>query len=484
MTDLAYLSASQLAVRIRAREVSSREAVDEMLARIARHDGRVHAVVALDPEHARARAAEADAALARGEIAGPLHGVPMLIKDVWEVAGMRSTAGATEYAQHVPTHDATAVARLRHAGAIVIGKTNVPAYASDLQSYNPLFPTTNNPFDESRTAGGSSGGAAAALAAGMTPLELGSDIGGSIRHPANWCGVFGHKSSFGIIPARGHIPPPPGWLGTPDLSVFGPLARCAEDLALGLSILAGPSDDDAVAYRLDLPPPRHRALRDYRVAAWLDDAAAPVDSAVSARLSATIEALRHSGVSVDETARPVGDLAALVDTYLRLLAPEVMAMLPQPVFDGLLTLATTSASDASDLGRMARYTTERVRDRMLADGVRHEIRARVGEFFRHYDVLLLPVNPVPAIPHDHSEPMPLRKIRVDGAERPYFELFSWIALATMAYLPATVAPVGRTPAGLPVGVQIVGPFLEDRTTIDFAARLEALLGGFQRPPGF
>lgn len=484
MTDLAYLSASQLAARIRAREVSSREAVDAALTRIAVHDARVHAVVALDPEHAHARAAEADAALAHGEIAGPLHGVPMLIKDVWEVAGMRSTAGAPEYAQHVPRHDATAVARLRHAGAIIIGKTNVPAYASDLQSYNSLFPTTNNPFDETRTPGGSSGGAAVALATGMTPLELGSDIGGSIRHPANWTGVFGHKSTYGIIPSRGHIPPPPGWRGTPDLGVFGPLARCADDLALGLSILAGPQDDDAVAWRLELPAPRHRALRDYRVAAWLDDSAAPVDSDVSARLHATVDALRHAGVSVDEKARPVDDLASLVDTYLRLLAPEVMGMLPQPVFDGLAALAAANPDDPGDLARMARYTTETVRDRMLADGVRHQIRARVATFFRDFDVLLMPVNPVPAIAHDHSEPMPMRRIRVNGAERPYFDLFSWIALATMAYLPATVAPAGRTPGGLPVGVQIVGPYLGDRTTIDFAAKLEALLGGFHRPPGF
>jgi amidase len=243
MREVAFRSAVELAAAIRRKEVSSRELVEHYLARIERFNPPINAVVTLDADRVRARADAADAALARGDLAGPLHGVPMTIKDSIETAGMRTTAGAEIYAKHVPKHDAPAVARLIAAGAVIMGKTNTPRFAMDVQSYNSLFGTTNNPWDLTRTPGGSSGGAAAALAAGLTALELGSDIGGSIRTPAHFCGVYGHKPTHGIVPTRGHIPGPPGTLSEPDIAVLGPLARHAEDLALAMDVVAGPDGD-------------------------------------------------------------------------------------------------------------------------------------------------------------------------------------------------------------------------------------------------
>jgi amidase len=485
MDSLAFGSASELAAQIRRRQISSRELVECSVARIEAHDGKLNAVVTRDFERARARAAEADEATARGEAWGALHGVPITLKDSFETAGLRTTSGHAPLSGHVPAEDAVGVARLRAAGAVVLGKTNLPELAGDWQSFNAVFGQTNNPWDVSRVPGGSSGGAAAALAAGFVPLELGSDIGGSIRVPAGWCGVYGHKPSHGIVPTRGHIPGPPGALGEADLAVAGPMARTAEDLDLALSLLAGPLEDRSVAWKLALPPPRRSALREYRVAAWLDDPAAPVDAAVGARLHAIVSDLRGAGVAVDDAARPAIELRHAIDTYLRLLFPIVLAGLPAPAFEGLAGLAAAAPAEAQDaLTRMARYATERHRDWLAANEARHRIRAAFAAFFRSFDVLLLPVAPVVAIPHDPSEPMTSRRIQVNGASREYLELASWISLATLAWLPATSAPAGRTAEGLPVGLQIVGPWLEDRTPIDFATRLAALSGGFVPPPDF
>lgn len=293
--DLAYVSARDLAARIRNKDVSSREALDFFLARVERLDAGINSVVTLDAERARREADEADAALARGERRGPLHGVPMTIKDSFQTKGMRTTSGTPELEDFVPEEDAWPVARLREAGAVVFGKTNLPLYAGDLQSYNAIFGTTNNPFDPARTPGGSSGGSAAALACGFTPLELGSDIGGSIRLPSHMSGVVGHKPSYGIVPAHGQIPGPPGTLTLADLAVAGPMARSVDDLALGLDVMAGPNRWERPAWRLTLPEPRHAALRDYRIAAWLDDVACPVDSGVRALLDRAATALGAEG---------------------------------------------------------------------------------------------------------------------------------------------------------------------------------------------
>src|SRR5918997_5517534 len=318
MTDWADRSSTEIVAGIRAKEVSSRELLATFLDRVE-HRSDINAVVTLDVERATAAASAADEAVARGEPLGPLHGLPMTVKDAFETEGLRTTSGAPELAGHVPERDADAVARLRAAGAVIFGKTNLPVYAADIQTFNDVFGVTNNPWDLSRCAGGSSGGAASALAARLTPLELGSDIGGSIRNPAHYCGVTGLKPTFGIVPIRGHIPGPPGSLGEGDIGVAGPMARTVEDLELALGVLAGPDAARGVAWRLELPPPRAGDLEGYRVATWLDDPAAPVDRSVLQLLEGAVGTLADAGARVDHEASLGVDLQEIAEVYLQLL---------------------------------------------------------------------------------------------------------------------------------------------------------------------
>jgi amidase len=451
MSELALKPAHELADAIRRRELSSRELLDRYLARVERLNPALNAVVTLDSDGARRAADAADAAVARGEIVGPLHGVPMTIKDTYETAGMRTTCGVETW-DHVSDHDAEAVRRLREAGAVIFAKTNAPSFAADWQTYNPIFGTTNNPWDVTRTTGGSSGGAAAALAAGLTALELGSDIAGSIRLPSNWCGVCGHKTSWGVVPHRGHLPPPPGALATSDLGVMGPMSRDVADLELALDILAGPARAPAVGWRLELPPARASTLRELRLATWLDDPAYPVESEVATVLASAVASLIGAGTRLVDTPPPV-TLPEAVGLHQELLYP-----LMQP------------------------SSTLRHRDWLSSNERREHLRARMSDYFRDVDALLMPIAVVPAIAHDHSEPFIERRIQTTDGTRSYLDLFGWVGLPTVAYLPATAVPVGRTVGGLPVGVQIVGPYLEDRTTLAVARCIEELLGGFVPPP--
>ena len=479
MSELAYSSAVAIAEKIRRREISSREAVDYFLARVEALDKRINSVVTIDAERARAEADAADAALARGEVRGPLHGVPMTVKDSFQTAGMRTTSGAPELAEFIPKEDAWPVARLRAAGAIIFGKTNLPIYAGDLQSHNEVFGTTNNPYDLSRTPGGSSGGSAAALACGFTPLELGSDIGGSIRLPSHMSGVAGHKPSYGIVPAHGQIPGPPGTLTLADLAVSGPMARTVEDLKLGLDIMAGPNRWDHPAWRLRLPPPRRRTLKQYRVAAWLDDPACRVEPESRDLLENAAQTLASAGALVDRDARPAFTLEKVADTFFALL---------QAALAGGVSLdrieAYAAAAGKTPAANTRRLVAMRHRQWLSYNERRLQMRKRWEEFFTDWDAVLLPVMPCPAIPHDHSEPQASRTALVGGEQQPYWNLITWMAPAGACYLPATVVPVGCLENGLPVGIQIVGAYLEDRTTLDLARRLLAILGGCPRPPGF
>lgn len=484
MDDPGFSTATALTKAIRNHEIGCRELLELYLGRIERLNPRLNAVVTLAAERARREADAADAALGRGEAKGPLHGLPVTVKDTIETAGLRTTAGAPELAEHVPASDAAVVARLRAAGAIVFGKTNTPLYAGDAQTYNAVFGTTNNPWDVARSPGGSSGGSAAATAAGLSAVEVGSDIGGSIRNPAAYCGVYGHKPTWGIVPSRGHIPGPPGTLADPDIAALGPLARGADDLALVLDAIAGPLPDRAVGWKLELPPPRRSRLADYRVAAWLDDRACPVDSPVLERFTAAVEALRRAGVKVDERARPALDFTDAYRTYLRLLWPILSLGLPPDQFEAMAAHASALPEAADDdVARFARGSTERHRDWLFANEVRERYRAAWAELFRSHDVLLCPITPTAAILHDQESELLSRTILVNGKPRPYLDQIAWAGLVGMVHLPATIAPVGRTAPGLPVGIQIVGPYLEDRTAIDFARRLGEVVGGYERPPG-
>lgn len=488
MTDVSFGSASHLALAIRNREVGALEVLDHVLSRLDRFNPSLNAVVATDIDAARVRSREADTALARGDLWGPLHGLPMTVKDAFEVAGMPATCGDPNLEDHVPQTNATAVQRAVDAGAVIYGKTNVPIQLFDFQSYNEIHGTTNNPWDISRTPGGSSGGAAAALSAGLTTLEIGSDIGGSIRNPAHYCGIFGHKPSFGIVPKRGHIPPPPGSLSEADLSVIGPLARFAEDLDLGLDVLAGPDQPESVGWRLDLPQPRRRTFKDYRVAIRFEDAACPIDRDYLDRLQQIADGLEGAGVLVNfEPHLPIS-LEESYRAYWKLLGAVIGSRIQQRehrldrLMAPLIRLGGRAKPGTKSGVRLAR--AQRFRDWALTHEARQRMRSIWSEFFSHHDVLLMPVVPTPAFKHLHGGSVFSRSLSINGETRPYSDQFVWASLASLAYLPATVAPVGLTSDGLPIGVQIVGPYLEDRTTIDFAKRLSELTGGFVAPPGF
>lgn len=452
-----YKSATELTQAIRSGEIKSIDLLNLYLARIRRYNKDINAVVALDIKAARARAQEADKALARGENWGPLHGLPMTIKDVFEVVGMPATSGDLSLKNYIPEHNAIAVQRLIDAGAIVFGKTNTPYHAADFQTYNEVYGTTNNPWDLSRTPGGSSGGSAAALAAGFTPLELGSDIGGSVRIPAHYTGVFGHKTTFGIVPRYGHIPPmpgqvPPQYMPMAPLFVVGPLARSADDLELALEVLTTPGGGEASAQKPELLPPRKNQFKDYRVAVWLTDPdpAAEIDVEVSAALQKMVEKLRGAGLVVEEAHPdiPLSESNALwEEIYNKMMAGALP--LPQEL--------------------VARQKNQQV---------------RWATFFKRYDVLLVPVMPTVAFPHNHAGTLWMRTVVINGQYKPMINSLAWTLMAVVSGLPATVAPVGLSDSGLPIGVQIMGARLEDRTTIDFARGLSELVGGFTPPPGY
>ncbi|MCT2544038.1 amidase [Streptomyces atratus] len=482
MTDLAFRSAGQLAAAVAAKEVSSVELLDHYLARVEQLDPKVNAIVARDEEGARAAALEADRTVSRGEPLGRLHGVPVTIKDSLEVAGMRTTGGSARWGEHVSTSDAESVARLKNEGAIVFGKSNMPPDARDWQTYNEVYGTTNNPWDPTRGPGGSSGGSAAALAAGLTGLELGGDSAGSIRVPAHFCGVYGLRTSFGIVPRYGSVSGhAPGTLADFDMAVLGPLGRHADDLDLGLDILAGADHDRAPAWRLELPAARSTTLRGFRVAAWLEDPFCPVDSELVAIMQATLEAVRAEGAVVVEGKGPVG-LEETMALYEPLLMAQSGLVESDESFAGLVDLAAAEGA----AGGFASDLTVSFREWHGLDERRQHSRRRWSEFFRDVDVLLCPVTPTAAFPHDQQRDptWSVRTLQVDGADRPYREMLTWMAPSAVNHLPAAVAPVGTTRDGLPVGIQVIAPYLHDRTAVQFVRCLAEVIGGFRRPPGF
>ena len=485
MTDLHFRSASALGRMIRRRELSSAELTEHFIARIEKHDPKINAVVARNFDGARKAAKEADAALARGEVKGALQGLPFTIKDAYEVEGLVSTGGHPAWKDNVPTRSATAIARLPGAGAIVFGKTNVPFLSGDLQSYNDIYGTTNNPYALECGPGGSSGGSAASLAAGFTSAEFGSDIGGSIRTPAHLCGVFGHKPSFDIVPKRGHLPGPPGALSEGDLSVAGPLARSAEDLGPLLDIAAGPDWADAAAWKLDLPPARAKSPKELRVAVWIEDAFCDIDKESAALLTNAAKALEEAGANVDWQARPDFTLAEITECYLILLHSQVGAGMPEKVqAQWRETRASAAPGDKSHRVLQAIGGTLTITERAIWKEAQAQFRWKWHEFFKSYDVVLAPVMMRPAFEHNHDTNWHRRTLDVNGVTRPYMDVLIWAGPAVVSYLPASVAPVGLTSAGKPVGIQIIGPHLEDKTTIAVAGMFEEILGGFKPPKGW
>jgi len=481
MSDIAFASAIELARAIRARKISSRELTQHYFGRIDRLNKPINAVIAEDRESALAAADAADAAIARGESSGPLHGVPMTVKESYNVAGFVTTWGLPELEGNRASEDALAVQRLKSAGAIVFGKTNVPVRLADFQSYNPVYGTTSNPWNTHRTPGGSSGGSAAALAAGLTGLEAGSDIGGSIRNPAHFCGVFGHKPTWNLLPTRGHSLP--GTFAPPDISVIGPLARSADDLALAVDLMAGPDEIAARGLRLALPR-LEKSTRDLRIAVWSNDTFAPVAKDVQQRVEIVADALGRAGAHIDVVARPDFEPAESQEIYEYLLRSTMASRMPDADYAEMQAAAARfETDDDTPLARTVRASVLTFRDWSRWNHARWRLRRIWAAFFERYDVLLTPMMATAAFLHDHS-PADDRTIDVDGVTRPYFEQVFWAGLSGVSFLPSTVVPTGPNADGLPIGVQIIGPEYADQITIGLAMRLEQMGFRFMPPPGY
>ena len=477
MAGEAYATAREMLADLAAKRISARELLD---AHVARHEslaGKLNAVVATDLEHAQAAAKSIDDARAHGATLGALAGLPMTIKDGYDVFGLPATAGNPRFANRArDCNDADLVARVRRQGAVIWGKTNVPLMLSDFQSYNAIYGTTNNPYDVMRVPGGSSGGAATALAAGITPLEIGSDIGGSLRHPANFCGVCALKPTWGVLPMRGHVPPPPGIDAELDLGVGGPMARNVGDLKLLWDVL-------------NLRAPGElRPAKSGRIAIWDEQKGWPLASAVKTCVTAAGEAFDRVGIRA-EYAKPNLDADAMLETYLDILTPIIAGGFPDSL---LMKMAETREADLAAV-REGRDRTGEARYRLrvtappaqiiAAERMRQTQKDALDAFFAEgWDAILMPITPIPAFRHDHSDPMNARTIDVDGKSVRYMSMLNWIALATSLHAPALALPAGQTAEGLPVGVQLVGPWGGEDRLIDLAAALEEALGEFSPPP--
>jgi amidase len=458
-----------------AKRIGAVELLDASIAHAHHLKAKLNAVVAEDPDAARAAAKAIDERRAKGETAetiGLLAGVPMTIKDTLDVDGMPASAGLKSFLGRA-AGDAAAVGRARTEGAVIWGKTNTPVMAGDWQSYNALYGVTNNPWNLDRTPGGSSGGAAAALAAGITPLEIGSDIGGSLRIPASFCGVYAHKPTYGLVSQRGHVPPRPGAASEPDLNVIGPMARSARDLRLLFSILSnGPVPAKAAP----------AALNGLKVALWIETPAFILDAEVKTVIETFAADLLAAGAALETVAAPV-DAEALMDVYIQLLYPIVTAGLPasQRRMMSLLRGPASWFGGKARWARLTRAATLTHNEWLTANEARAQFVRAMRSFFARYDVLIAPIAPVTAFAHDHSPFAKRKLVCSDGQKIPYDSMLSWIALATACGLPATAIPVGLGQQGLPVGVQIIGPRGGDSKTLAVAKAIEEQFGGFRGP---
>jgi amidase len=478
-----FQTAEELAAALRAGEVTSVELTDEAIARIERDDKVINAICVPDFDRARAAAHRADQARARGEDR-PLLGIPVTVKESYNVSGLPTTWGMPPHRNFKPAEDAVQVSRLKAAGAVVLGKTNVPLGLQDIQSFNEIYGTTNNPWDHARTSGGSSGGSAAALASGFGALSIGSDLAGSLRTPAHFCGIYAHKPTLGLAATRGMVAPPAPPLPVDlDLAVVGPMARTARDLTLLLDVMAGPDPLTlGKAHDVTLPPARHERLGDFRVLVLDEHPLIPTGSAVRAGVHRVADALVDGGARVERHSPLLPDLTEAATLYMQFLFSGSVARFPVEAYEQLRTRAAGLSADDQSLDAVRlRGMVSSHRDWMEANNRRELHRHGWRQLFAEFDVVVCPITPTPAFPHDHN-PNPLeRRIGIDGVEYPYFDQLVWAGLATMPGLPATAIPAGRSPEGLPVGVQLIGPMFEDRTPLRLAELLEQKIGGFQAP---
>ena len=474
-----YSSATAMLAALRAGSISSRELTDLHIARIEAHDGALNSIPVHTFERARAMADAADARRADGEDA-PLLGLPMTLKESTLAAGLPQSAGLPPFAEHRPAADGPIATRVFDAGCTLLGKTNIPVALGDWQADSPVYGRTNNPWDTSRSPGGSTGGGGAALAAGLTPLEVGSDIGGSIRVPATYCGVFGHRPTESAIPRAGAFPMADLPNGPSQMGVQGPLARCVDDLELLFDVLAGAEEEERIGWKLELPPPRARAAADFRVAVLPSLPEVPVSRAMRDALARTCDALSNAGARVEEVALPVDWQQTFAD-YVRIL--NVMTTIGQPAEERAARAAALRESGDPVAAAMADGLTMGAGDYIVTAGARAGARLAWRDFFERHDVLLAPMTPDVAFPHK-PEPFDSRTLEIDGVTVPYFTNIAFASLAIFPGLPATAFPTGVSEAGLPTGLQAIGPYLEDRTPLAFARALEGLGSAFAPPPGY
>lgn len=480
-----YASVGEIAQALRSRKLSASELLEHTIARIETLDKRLNSIVVRTFDLAREAAKAADAALARGD-KRPLLGIPVTLKEPFNLVGTPSTWGFPQFKDYMPAEDALVVSRLKQAGAVIIGKTNIPVGLRDFQSYNDVYGMTRNPWDIGRSPGGSSGGSAASLAAGFEPLSIGSDIGGSVRVPAHFCGVYGHKPTLGLVPLRGYsLPSAPPVPGHGDLAVAGPMARHASDLALALDIIGGPDEmAEGIGYRLALPAPRHDALKNFRVMVIDSHPLMPTSHAVRSAIDGLAERLSRRGAKVARESAALPSLADSARLYMKLLNAARSPRLSPHDFAQAQRAAGSLASDDHSLrAERARGFVISQRDWLAANAARLQLQQQWRAFFREWDVVIYPAASVPAFPHDHSEPLEARRLDIDGKAHSYPDAcFIWADPASTCGLPSTAIPFDRSPEGLPIGMQVIGPYLEDRTTIVFAELVAREFGGFVPPP--
>jgi amidase len=477
--DPSFLPAAHLAELTRTRQIGCVELLEHFIARVERLDPLINAVVVRDFDRARDRARVLDS---QADRSASLFGIPMTVKESFDVAGLPTTRGHAALADHPVAVSSLSVRRLEAAGAVVFGKTNVPVDLADWQSFNPVYGATANPWNAAHTPGGSSGGSAAALAAGLCGLELGSDIGGSIRVPAHFCGVFGHKPTWGLCPNFGDPATTPAAVN--DISVIGPMARAAADLDLALTAIAGP-DPTETPLTIQLPAARVASLRGLRIAMWNEQRGQQTDPETTTKLAELGDFLERAGARVSRTARPGFDPTEAYHVYLRALDAALSARSSEEFLaEKRKFAAALQPEDMSADAVMARATDMSHRAWLQLNERRHRLRRAWSTFFQEWDVLLCPAMATAALPHMQDRPTWERRFTVDGADIAYNDMLFWPGLTCGYHLPATVAPLGFTAAGLPLGVQIVGPLYGDRTTIAVAGMLEQSWLGFQPPPGW
>ena len=476
MDDLLKHDASDQIAALNARRVSSVELLKAALARHEQTHAQLNAVVAVDLDRAMDRAHAIDDLRAKGEAVGLLAGLPMTVKDTLDVVGMPASSGLEALRRRV-AEDATAVQHAKAAGAVIWGKTNTPVMAGDWQTFNALYGTTNNPWDLARTTGGSSGGAAAALASGVTALEIGSDIGGSLRVPASFCGVFSHKPTWGLVDQHGHVPPSPGSWSERDLNVVGPMARSARDLRLLLSVI----EDSPLAARAPAAD-----LKEARIALWVHEPSFPLDPEVRTVIESLATELSAAGAQVTPISSPA-HMPTLMAAYQTLLGGIIGEDMPASMIRGMERLrgwarwsVSRGAGPTSTAAMTLAYTATH-REWLAADAVRARLRREIMPMFDRFDAILTPITPVTAFPHDHRPFARRRLVQSDGKAMPYPSMLNWISLATALHLPATAIPAGLSPSGLPVGVQLIGALHADARLLALAQAIEENLSGFTAP---